>query len=918
MVAALPENDKVKKPILRWRGVLADAKTRVRMMCLLVLVVAGFALSSTQLGFVHVEIDDSAAHALVMLLPVALASLLLGTLWGTAVGLLAGVITLVHSNVMPLDYYELVFITPYTSILQLTIMGFLFGIMFAFVLRNDPSIGKRIFFIGIVCIVGSWLYSIGFATGAFLSMLDQIADLVSRSQQSEEEVVRQAQAVSIPAMQRFGNVGIQGWLDALLLFVCCVPCDFAARNIIRNAENMSLRRIFGFWLLAVFAVVFMVSSAVSFVAITVSERNAETDYMRVETEFLLDQLEGAQRRADAFTESVGLDANGDDWSDDIKENYVEVVALDAIFFGYDEEEDGLVVASQDHKALSSNSEYLRDNAELATYLPDEIIEAMDESVQSGKAQRVVYDSVHQAPETLEDAAEYISKTQVAFLQAAKRNGQVVMIIKPSDLIFAERGNAMAAAALSTLLLLLAVFMLTSGLLNQVVVSGIGETNRVLKRITEGDLDARVSVGDTKEFASLSEGVNQTVDALQGWISEAESRMDAELATAHTIQESALPQTFPPYPSIMGFDIYATMDAAREVGGDFYDFFLVDPATSSEFAGRVAFVVADVSGKGVPAALYMMKAKTLLRDYLQSGMELGEAVENVNEQLCEGNEAGMFVTAWIAILDYGTGHVDFVNAGHNPPLLWQRDGGWRWLEERSGLPMGLYDGMPYKTHSVDCKAGDTFLVYTDGVTEAFNVEEQLYGTDRLLAVAEEGYRAHPRELIEMVQTSVDNYAQGAEQSDDITILAVEVGVPPEVTSTIEVPANIEEIDKVNDFLHAELDRRLCPKRVQNQLDIAIEELFVNVCKYAYPDATEDNPGIVRVQRTYTAEPASISVDIIDEGAPFDPTAKPDAVTPTDIADVPIGGLGILMVKKTTDEFRYERLKHNNVVTIVKKW
>ena len=124
--------------------------------------------------------------------------------------------------------------------------------------------------------------------------------------------------------------------------------------------------------------------------------------------------------------------------------------------------------------------------------------------------------------------------------------------------------------------------------------------------------------------------------------------------------------------------------------------------------------------------------------------------------------------------------------------------------------------------------------------------------------------------------------------------------------------------MNEFLHAELERRLCPKRAQNQLDIAVEELFVNVCHYAYPDATPEEPGTVRVQRTYSAEPQSIVVDIIDEGIPYDPLAKPDAVTPTDIADVPIGGLGILMAKRSVDEMRYERVNNCNVVTIVKAW
>ncbi|MDO5108182.1 MAG: ATP-binding protein, partial [Coriobacteriaceae bacterium] len=163
-----------------------------------------------------------------------------------------------------------------------------------------------------------------------------------------------------------------------------------------------------------------------------------------------------------------------------------------------------------------------------------------------------------------------------------------------------------------------------------------------------------------------------------------------------------------------------------------------------------------------------------------------------------------------------------------------------------------------------------------------------------------------------------FTDGAEQSDDITMLALEVGVPPEITAVLTVAADVSELPNVYGFIHGELDKRLCPKRVQNQIDIAVEELFVNVAHYAYPDATPENPGTVRVGYSYSAEPPSMSVSIVDEGIPYNPLAKPDAVTPDDIADVPIGGLGILMAKRCVDEMTYERVDGSNIVTIEKKW
>lgn len=342
--------------------------------------------------------------------------------------------------------------------------------------------------------------------------------------------------------------------------------------------------------------------------------------------------------------------------------------------------------------------------------------------------------------------------------------------------------------------------------------------------------------------------------------------------------------------------------------------LVVFAASSRLLVRI---VADVSGKGVPAALFMMAAKTAIRGYMESGMELGEAFENANRKLCAGNDSAMFVTAFAGVLDYATGTIAYVNAGHNAPLLWQH-GEWRQLTDKSGLPLGIFDGMPYKAFECTCAIGDELLLYTDGVTEAMDVDEALYGLDRLKALLDDNFDLHPRELIELVRRDVMRFSEGAEQADDITMLALEFDVPPEVTATITVPADDRELPHVTEFVHTELDRRLCPVRAQRQLDIALEELFVNVAHYAYPDATPDRPGEVRVSYTYSAEPPSITVEIEDEGIPFDPLSRPDAVTPTSIEDVPIGGLGILMAKRSVDEMRYERTDGTNVVTITKRW
>ncbi len=166
--------------------------------------------------------------------------------------------------------------------------------------------------------------------------------------------------------------------------------------------------------------------------------------------------------------------------------------------------------------------------------------------------------------------------------------------------------------------------------------------------------------------------------------------------------------------------------------------------------------------------------------------------------------------------------------------------------------------------------------------------------------------------------VEAFPQAAEQSDDMPMSALKADFSPEATATLKVPARLDQLTRVNAFIHTELDRHLCPSRAQNQLDVAVEELFVNIVHYGYPDATPENPGMVRISYTYSADPFSVTIDVADDGIPYNPLERPDVVTPTTIEDVPIGGLGVLLAKHSVDEMRYERVGRSNVISIVKKW
>ena len=926
------EEKRNKARILRWRGALTDSNNLVRWVVAIVLMVAGSSLTYTQLGFIALELPDgTVGYAVVLLEVVALGSLLLGTVPGMLLGLAIGGVLFLHAQYLPLDHYEMMFVTPTTSIVMFGVVGLLLGILFAFALRKNPGQIKRIIYITIICVFVSWLYSLAFSFSVIMSLIISLAENVGIDTSGIDIRV----AATSTAL-RLGNLGLQAWITGLVMALLCAICDYGARKAQAHEGPRGLRTVFGAWLAVVVLLAFMSISAASFAVYSGDElRTAEQD-MISEVNYLHAQVDMANSRIDMINEVfVQGELNYDKVDADLINSLSELFEDRLLLTGYTSEDDGIIVVSVGSLIYASDDPRFAEGSALRKVFDYQTREAIDRSIATGQMQRLVFTdpeivSAIETDATPDDGLLRMgAQTYIAYLYAEsaplkfvdddgenRQIDQKIIMIRSSDQVFSERPAVMIWMTLASLALLIVVFLQVFLLLHRVVARRIDEMNGVLARVTEGDLDARANVHDTSEFESLSEGINTTVSALKGMIAEVETRMDAELATAAAIQESALPGIFPPYPDIMKFDIYASMNAAKQVGGDFYDFFLIGD-DCGEYSGKLGFVIADVSGKGVPAALFMMKAKALLRDYVVSGMELGEAVSEANRQLLEGNDESMFVTAWVGVLDYGTGHVDFVNAGHNPPLLWQRDGGWRWMREKSGPMLGLFE-MTYRARSVECLPGDMFLLYTDGVTEAFDVDDALYGEERLLSVVEEGYRLHARELLESVRHDVAVYAEGAEQSDDITMLALEVGVPPEMTAVLDVPAELPQLNRVNEFLHAELDRRLCPTRVQNQLDIAVEELFVNVCKYAYANAAPDVPRTVRIYRSYSAEPPSVTVDIVDAGVAFDPLAKPDAVTPSDIRDVPIGGLGILMAKKCTDEMRYERSDGNNIVTIVKRW
>jgi len=411
------------------------------------------------------------------------------------------------------------------------------------------------------------------------------------------------------------------------------------------------------------------------------------------------------------------------------------------------------------------------------------------------------------------------------------------------------------------------------------------------------------------IASASRGKKMVEE--QANIAKKNSRMESELNLATSIQANMLPTIFPPYPDQNEFDLFASMNPAKEVGGDFYDFFMLDEKT-------IAIVIADVSGKGVPAALFMVIAKTLIKNQAQSGLTPGEVFTKVNQMLCENNEMGLFVTAWMGYLNTETGVLTYANAGHNPPLIKHGDNDFEYLKSKHGFVLAGMEALKYKNYTYDLAPGDKVFLYTDGVTEGVNEKNEQFGEDRLVQTINQfmfnktNGEDTPQAFIEYLKGELIKFAGNAEQFDDITMLAFSyIRRYENKTIEREFPAVDESLDKINEFLAEELEKRDCTPKALNQINIATEEIFVNIAHYAYQNT------VGKMKLTMEFEEDMVKLRFIDYGMPFNPLAKNDPDITLSAEDRDIGGLGIFMVKKIMDNVEYKYENGKNILILTKK-
>lgn len=468
-----------------------------------------------------------------------------------------------------------------------------------------------------------------------------------------------------------------------------------------------------------------------------------------------------------------------------------------------------------------------------------------------------------------------------------------------------------------------------------------ENIRIQEKLTD-------TIRSHDEMGELAAAIDEMEDQIAGYVAHLtrvtaeEERIQTELSLASRIQAAMLPSVFPPFPGRQEFDLFASMDPAREVGGDFYDFFLVDD-------DHLYMVIADVSGKGIPAALFMTTAKAVLAQYIIDGKAPEEVLETANDAICATNREEMFISVWIGILEISTGKLIAANAGHEYPVIKRPDGDFELVRDKHGFVLGGMEDMKYTQYEMLMEPGSSLFVYTDGVPEATDSSVEQFGLQRMLTALNENPEAQPEQIVHSVRRAVDTFTGEAEQFDDMTMLCLKYngnethlqnqvndtensagslcseeptgssmitgnsGAEEESVKELTLEATLENIPEVTAFVDNLLEKAECPMKAQIQIAVAIDELFSNIARYAYKGGT----GKATVRLEIEKQPRAVAITFIDHGVPYNPLKQKDPDITLDADERPIGGLGIFVVKKTMDDVQYEHKDGNNILRIKKR-
>ncbi len=690
---------------MRLTKALTGGKDRlVSTIAVVLLLEVGCALAFCQLAFFPITLSGMGIrfHSFLFFAPFAAAALYLSLPVYLGCAALLGGLLCLRIQFLPMDFFELLFSNPMGSIMTTC----LFALVIWLVLNGTRRLLKDR-----AC---TMMGNLAFAAALFATSLALMVIWIAYLGAIFAAYGYGDMLSTLTGPMWSGSFWAQVLFDWFVWLVAAMLSSALIRKFASEETEPTLRTVFRRWLFLVVVGAFLLTTSVSFLFSSVQALGEADDSLSSQVNYVGSVV---QQRLEDQQAVEGL-------VDSYEDGFIDSIAI----------------GKGQQTVSTSNESYTQ------AFADAEFVRLLHE----GKLQFL------QDMETL----------GIVYFKGASVAGYDIAAFAKSDRIFANRTSVLAMNTMCYLVLFAAVFVLVSKLLDRVVVRGFKRTNRVLSLITDGDLEQRVEERETQEFRALSDGINSTVCALEDLIDEAERRMERDLATAKAIQESALPRTFPAFPEIGEFEIYASMDAAKEVGGDFFDFFLVDERT-------LGFLIADVSGKGIPGALFMMAAKAEIENRMLEGIDLAQAISGANQYLCANNDAGMFVTVWAATLDWVDGRVTYVNAGHNFPLLYHADDGtWEWLKKKCGLFLGTFEVAKYRTETLALEPGDKLVLYTDGVNEAFSANEEEYGNPRLEKFLAGHGDLRPKELVEALRADVATWAEGAEQSDDVTILVLE--------------------------------------------------------------------------------------------------------------------------------------------------
>ena len=499
-----------------------------------------------------------------------------------------------------------------------------------------------------------------------------------------------------------------------------------------------------------------------------------------------------------------------------------------------------------------------------------------------------------------------------FYKPLGSTGWSVAIVCPEDDIFGgylRLRHAVVAIVAIGLLLMLLVF-------SRIVGYELKPLRRLAEQtgsIAKGNFDEKLpDDGRSDEIGQLSQSFGDMQQSLMRYIDElkettaTKASIESELKVASAIQASMLPRIFPPFPERKDIDLYASMIPAKEVGGDLFDFFLRDE--------KLFFCIGDVSGKGAPAAMLMAVTHSLFRAATAHESDPGIIVRNINETICQDNDADMFVTLFVGVLDLPSGRLRYCNAGHDSPLVY--DTRLSTLNCFPNLPVGVIPDMKYSTQECTFESATTLFLYTDGLTEAMDADHEQFGGERvnrlLESCGEQGMT--PRQILDSVLEGVHSFVLDADQSDDLTMLALHYVPGPFATilsENLTLNCDLSRIPELNAFIQSIADRLEIDPTTTGQVHLAVEEAVVNVINYAYPDG---KGGFVTVKAM--SDGHELRLVVIDSGVPFDPTRREKTDVTLSVEDRPVGGLGIFLVRELMDSINYERVDGRNILMMIK--